>query len=474
VLVALAGSGSLLGAADTLGEALASGRFQDALRLADSLLKTRAKDPRLWTARALALGGLERTQDSLASFDRALRLDPAFAPALKGASETAYRRRDTRAAAYLGKLLDLEPSNETAHAMAAVLAFEARDCPRAVRHFEQSRSQATGNALAATQFGHCLLQVGRAEEAVEIFERVLAAAPANADARFNLAVAHLQARRPAAAVATLKPLGEGDPEALNLLGAAQAADGQLEAAIATLQRAAQLAPEDERNYLDLAILCQKHEAFGVAAEVLAAGLRRLPGSARLHAMRGVVHAQVGELDQAAAEFEEAGRLEPDQAYASVGLSVLLGQTGRLEGATKLLREKVTRSPNDPNLRYLLADALLREGAAPGQPEFVEAREALQHAIRVRPDFARARAGLGKVYLLEGNTARAVEELEHALRREPDNRPALSQLLTALRRLGREQEAAAVAERLRRQYERDLEAGATGQRLRITQPVPDSR
>lgn len=458
-----------LGAADSLADALAGGRFQDALEMADSLLQTNPRDPRLWTARGLALGGLGRRQDSLASLDRALQIDPNFVPALQGASETTYRSRDKRAATYLEKLLRREPANETAHAMAAVLAFEARDCPAAVGHFEQSRRQVESNELASSQFGHCLLQLGRAEQAVKIFERL----PSSSNNRYNLAVAQLQARRPADAVATLQPLAAaGDAEAVNLLAAAQAAEGHLESAIASLRRAAQLSPQDERNYLDLAVLCQKHEALGLAGEILDAGLRRLPGSARLHAMRGVLHAQLAELDQASAAFEQAARLQPDQAYASMGLSVLLGQTGRLEGAARLLREKLAQAPGDATLNYLLADALLREGVAPHQPEFAEAREALRRAIRAQPDFAKARATLGKIYMREGDAERAVQELETALRYDPDNRPALSQLLAALRKLGRDEEASAVAARLRRQYEQDLEADAIRQRVRIiTEPRP---
>ncbi len=460
--------GLIPAAADSLAEVLASGRFPEALRMADALLKTEPRDVRVWTVRGLALAGLGRDQEGLASFDRALQVEGSFLPALKGASETAYRSRDGRAAGHLKKLLSLEPGNETAHAMAAVLAFETRDCESAVSHFERSGGQVEKNELAASQFSDCLLRMGRPEQAAAVLERFLAAAPDSRTGRYNLAVAQLEARRPGAAIAALESL-TSDAEALNLLAAAQAAEGKLEAAVQSLRTAAKLAPEDERNYLDLALLCQKHESVNLALEILDAGLRRLPGSARLHAMRGVLHAQLAELDQAAADFEQAGRLEPDQAYASVGLSVLLSQTGRLEGATRLLREKLAQSPQDATLNYLLADALLREGVAPQQAEFVEAREALQRSIRARPDFARARATLGKVYLLGGDAERAVQELRAALRHDPENRAALSQLMMALRKLGREQEAGQAAERLRGQYEKDLEGDAARRRVRISKP-----
>jgi len=454
-------------AADSLASALSTGRFQDALRMADSLLKSHPRDARLWTAKGLALSGLARDKESIASFDRALQLDQNFLPALKGASEAAYRSRDPRAATYLGSLLRLEPTSGAGHAMAAVLAFEANDCRGAVEHFEKSRGQVSGNDLASSQFGHCLLELGRPEEAVRVFESLLLSNPAHSNARYNLAVAQLQARQPAAAITTLGPLFSSiDPGMLNLLAAAQVAAGKIEAAISSLRQAARMDPRDERNYLDLAILCQKHDSLDVAREVLDVGLRNIPASARLHAMRGALYAQMAEFDKATADFDRAAELQPDQAYASMGLSVLLSQTGRVEGATKLLREKLAFAPHDPTLNYLLADSLLREGVTPQLPGFSDARDALQRAIRAKPDFARAHAALGTLYLRQGDAGRAAQELETALRLDPDSRVALSQLMTAWRKMGREQEATAVANRLRLQYEKDLQVDSLRQRIRI--------
>jgi cytochrome c-type biogenesis protein CcmH/NrfG len=157
-----------LRSADSLTAHLSRGRFQEALAITDSLLRTHPRDARLWTTRGLALAGLKRTKEGLDSFDRALELDSSFLRALKAAAETAYRSRDSRARAYLDRLLRLESTNETAHAMSAVIAFEANDCRTAVAHFEQSRSQVDGNETASSQFGHCLLQAGQNTRAEEI------------------------------------------------------------------------------------------------------------------------------------------------------------------------------------------------------------------------------------------------------------------------------------------------------------------
>ena len=466
-----------LPAADSLGQALAGGRFQEALQAADSLLKSQPADPRLWTARGLALRGLGRKKESLQSFENALKIDGKFLPALKAAAELAYQERDRRAADLVNKILDLEPANGTAHAMAGVLAFEAHDCSRVLDHFAKARTEIEGNEVAVTQYGHCLLTLERNEQALEIFRQLVERQPDNANARYNLAVVAVETSRWQEAVSALGPLTSGErpnPDALNLLAGAYAGAGEIEAAVTALRRAAQVAPADERHYLDLSSLCVQHDAFALALEIVDVGLANIPGSARLYAMRGIVHAQTGEDEKAAGDFEQASRLEPDHAYGSVGLSVLLSQGSQFEEASALLRDKLRHSPNDVSLNYLLADLILRQGASSGQKEFTEAREALLRALRAKPDFARARALLGKLYLQSGDAPKAVEELQLALKSEPTNRQALNQLRVALRRLGRVEEASAVSERLRQQVEQELASDVSRHRVKLVKAPEPTR
>ena len=87
---------------DELSEALAARRYEEVVRLADARLSSQPRDSRLWTVRGVALESLERLPESLASFERALEIDPQSLPALKGATEVAYRARNPRAAALIG------------------------------------------------------------------------------------------------------------------------------------------------------------------------------------------------------------------------------------------------------------------------------------------------------------------------------------------------------------------------------------
>ena len=208
-LVALFAARLCLG--DSLSDALAARRFQEALQLSDSLLKERPQDPRLWSARGIALDGLNRAKESIASFEKALQYSPQFPAALKGAAEAGYRAHDARATAMLDRLLRVEPDNAVAHAMAGVLAYEARDCRSAVGHFEHARTQIESNEQASTFYGACLVVVQRPLDAIPVFERLCA-------------------------------LRAESARALSLLASAEASAGRMESAIAHLRKAIEIAP----------------------------------------------------------------------------------------------------------------------------------------------------------------------------------------------------------------------------------------
>ena len=202
---------------------MASGRFADALQALDPLVRSDSGNPTLWVAHGLALRGLGRARESLASFDQALRISPKMLAALKGAAEVAYELKSAGAQGYLDRILKLDPRNQTAHAMSAALAFEAHDCPSALVHFEKSRDAIAGNQLASTQFGFCLLSSNKPLEAAGLFEKLLAANPADEQARYNLGLCQVRTGSNRAAIATLKPLvdrPDANPQALSLVASA--------------------------------------------------------------------------------------------------------------------------------------------------------------------------------------------------------------------------------------------------------------
>ena len=327
--------------------------------------------------------------------------------------------------------------------------------------------------MALTQFGGCLLRLNQPADAAAVFERLLQEGGDTPSARYNLAVAQLQAGRNDQALSNARTAVDAsprDPDTLSLFAAANAATGHVQEAIAALRSAIELAPDDERHYVDLAVICLDHDAAALALEVINAGVSRNPNAARLYTMRGAIHANRAELDEAVQDFERARALSPDELYGSVGLSMVLRQTNRIPEAIALLRKKLVQRPADATLNYLLADALMRGDPAPDSAEFREARKALGRALRANPAFASAQAALGKLMLRAGDLPAAIDALQVALKLDASNRLALNQLVIAYRRSGHDADARIAAVQLTALLTRERAEEVARNRVRLVKGV----
>ena len=148
------------------------------------------------------------------------------------------------------------------------------------------------------------------------------------------------------------------------------------------------------------------------------------------------------------------QLSPDPEPATLGLTVAMQQTGRLAESIELLRKQVEKNPTDATTQLMLGQALIKNGAEPGEEDFDEARAALLRSIELDPNVAAARVEVGKIYLKAGDLDGAIAQLQQALALDPSERTATYQLMVALRKAGRAQEAAALARKVREQLQRE--------------------
>lgn len=456
-------------AQEQVSDLLHSGHFREALERVDADLRGNPREPKLWTAKGIALAGLDRTPESLTAFVHALALSPAFTPALQGAAEVSYKIRDPRAKVFLDRLISKDPENQTANAMLGVLAFEARDCQSANKHFDRAAAVIEGNEQALSMHAVCLFKLNQPQLALPVLSRLLVLQPDNKDYRYNLALCQVLSGKTADALVTMQPWTVNsvrDADALNLLANSEAAENQLPAAIFHLRQAIKIAPEDEGNYVDFAALALQHDSLDLASEIVAIGLAHVPHSARLYATQGIIKAQQSKYEEAAADFEEANRLDAAQAYGAVGLGVLYTEEKRPGEAAAILRARVRQSPNDFALNFLLADALVREGPEMTPKDLEEASASLHRSIRSKPSFAKAHTLLGKLELKAGKTKVAIEQFQLALQLDPSDRTALNQLVVALQAAGRRAEAKEAARKLRDLLTSEMSADVSHNRVRL--------
>ncbi|HET7346024.1 MAG TPA: tetratricopeptide repeat protein, partial [Acidobacteriaceae bacterium] len=300
-------------------------RSQDYDQAQTALKTALAKTPgdvRLWTLQGICLGLQGNDRGALVAFDRAVRISPAYVPALRGEIEVLYKTGDRRAVPLLERLLKSDSGDATAHEMLATLEQRAGHCRTAVPHFEASKEAIAKHPGSLEAYGYCLFRLGRSADAIPIFRQLIPLLPGSSYPIYDLAVLLVSEHQSDEAVKVLEPLltaDQNDADILSLASQAYEATGNTPRAVALQRQAIVVNPSDPTNYVLFALLSMTHDSFQVGISMLNAGIEHIPDNASLFLSRGVLYAQLADYDKAEADFQRAEQLDSKQnisAYAA--------------------------------------------------------------------------------------------------------------------------------------------------------------
>jgi tetratricopeptide (TPR) repeat protein len=190
-------------------------------------------------------------------------------------------------------------------------------------------------------------RAGRIEQALALYQRVLAANPNHADAHNNLGVVLAALDRTDAAVAhyeraiVLKP---GYAEAHNNLALTLDRLGKIHAALTHYQRALSLNPSYAEAYNNLGLTLAAHGKMAAAALHYERAIALKPLYAEAHNNLGIALTALGRIDAALEHYARAVTLKPDYAEAHNNLGVALTTLGRLDEALVHYNEAIRCRP----------------------------------------------------------------------------------------------------------------------------------
>ena len=261
-----------------------------------------------------------------------------------------------------------------------------------------------------------LCDLGRAEESLPLFGRILATNPASAGALNNRGVALLKLNRPAEALADLQKaaaITPDDPGLLNNLGNCLNKLGDHEAALKVLDR---VLKADEAhvgalvNKSDALNKLKKHaEAFSCADKAVLLAPNAIEAlNNRGNALRGL-----GRLDEALASYERALELKPDYADGLENRGHALQDLKRHEEALASFERAVAFEPGRSSAHNGCGNAL---------QELMRHEEALasyERALALNPAYAEALFGRGNALRDLNRRQDALASYEQALALKPD-------------------------------------------------------
>lgn len=227
--------------------------------------------------------------------------------------------------------------------------------------------------------------------------------------RLEAAVAHVNANQltdAGIALAELIATHSDDPTVAHLQGVVEFGQGQIDAAVTWLSRAATAAPENAQIFNNLGQAYRAQNLLGDAADA----------------------------------FERAGELDPNFAEPLNNLGMLFRQVGKMDEAVGCYRDAIARRGDFPEAHFNLALALEHQG------DWRSAAGAYDEAIVLRPDYLAALSNLGNLRMAQGRHADAEQLFRRALEIEPNSPEILNNLGNDLRAQGRLGDAAIELER----------------------------
>ncbi|HUB80017.1 MAG TPA: tetratricopeptide repeat protein [Bryobacteraceae bacterium] len=307
--------------------------------------------------------------------------------------------------------LAVEPDSVQARSNLGAALARAGRYDEAITEYDIGLQKSPDNPALLLNLGLAYYKTGRHAEAAARFERAMSLSPQfNDQVTLLLAVCYNNLGRYKDAVALLAPLEKdkgGDAGFDYVYGTALIGAGDEAAATAVMNRILAHGDSPEVFLLRGSLELAAHDRVRARAD-LEKAIALNPKLAGAHARLGELLLALGDGEKARAAFAQELALDPDEFTSNLNLGVLSKEDQAYVEARRYLERALKVRPNDPGVRYQLANVDLATG------NLDPAREALEALVKESPQFAEAHATLATVYYrmnrsADGDRERALSE-----------------------------------------------------------------
>jgi tetratricopeptide (TPR) repeat protein len=311
-------------------------RFEEALASYDKALTLKSDLADAHNNRGIALARLQRRDEALTSYDRAIALKPDYAQAYNNRGTVlSDQKRTAEAMADFSKAIALDPFYAKAFDNRAGVLAELGRQDEALQDHDRAIACHPEAADSHDKRGGVLIALGRAQEALESYDRAIARDPNLSSAHDGHGTALAMLRRPQDALEShdrALTLDPGSAIAHNNRGAALASLGRAAEALAAHDRALALDPNAAAAHSNRGSALGLLDRLEEGVESLERAIALKPDLVQAHTNRGNFLTDLKRYDDALAGFDRAIAIHPQSAEAHFGRSQVLLVRGQFQEA----------------------------------------------------------------------------------------------------------------------------------------------
>jgi len=403
------------------GIRIEQGRAQEASAILDTIIKETPDNSEAQSSRAslrMATGKPEEMKKALETFTSLVQQKPDNAQ-FRFLLARAYRElgQTDKARAALSEILKLNPGDRQALREMADIAIRAQRADEAMRYAERL-IEINPNDISTRLVRTAAWALQRRFNDVRgELRRITQEYPDMPEAWLQMATLNIEEKHYAEAERILLRFyqpGKNILPALRRLVTLYILQGQPQKSLALVREEAKHSDNPEIRILLASTATQAGDL-----ELALATVQRLSSDFPLNPEHwtalGDIYLRKNMTDQAIASFQKAQQVAPTDPLLSARLGSTLGQAGRYQEAVTVYRQSLQQKPDDPLLMNNLAWHIALSGS-----NFDEAIALSQKALQKEPENLQYADTLGMIYLKLNKLDNALPALRGIVRKEPTN------------------------------------------------------
>lgn len=361
-----------------------------------------------------------KTDEAIASFERAASVNPAFEPAYlaMGSIYESRHERDRAVAVLKQYLQNVNPRNRDIRHQLVRLYLDAKDYQGAKKELEELLADDPTDLDAQLRMALIYGEQKEYPKAIDLLTQILKARPAELKVRDYLGYIYEESKDTQKALETYSFNVQLEPtffEGHLHLGVLYYRLKKFPDAIEHLGRAVALNPKQPEGHIVLGLAYLQQEQFERSVEVFEEGLRHNPKNADLYFNQGTAYDKLNRFDDVVRVMETAIKLDPHHADALNYLGYSYAEKGiKINEALSLTKQAVALKPDNGYYVDSLGWAFFKSGQLP------EALKEIQRAAALVGDDPVIYEHLGDIYAKQQRLSDAREAWLHALELDPSN------------------------------------------------------